>query len=240
MESHYSEEKKSLILALGLLGGLTVFFLLLAVTGYLAPLVATLTKAFQCRENLRIYVEGWGAAAPVIFIVLQALQVVVAPIPGELTGAVGGFVFGIFPNVIYSTIGLTAGSVLAFAAARVMGLPLVRLAVPPHVLERFHFLVQRRGTMVSFILFIIPGFPKDILCYILGLSPMGFFTFFWVCALGRIPGTIMLSFSGSAVYNEDWSLLVIVGIVCLVVIGAFFLARDRIEVWLKRKSGEAF
>lgn len=240
MESCSPEEKKRLVVALGLLGGLTVVFILLAVTGYLAPLVETLTQTFQCRENLRRYVEGWGPAAPLIFMVLQALQVVVAPIPGELTGAVGGFVFGIVPNVLYSTVGLTVGSVLAFAAARMMGLPLVRLVVPCHVLERFHFLVARRGTMVALILFIIPGFPKDILSYILGLSPMGFVTFFWVCTLGRIPGTIMLSFSGSAVYNEDWSLLVIVGVVCLVFIGAFFLARDRIEVWLKRKSGEVF
>jgi uncharacterized membrane protein YdjX (TVP38/TMEM64 family) len=240
VESCNPEEKKRLYLALGLLGGLTLVFVILAVAGYLGPLVKTLTKAFQCRENLRVYVEGWGAAAPLIFIVLQALQVVVAPIPGELTGVVGGFVFGIVPNIIYSSIGLTVGSVLAFGAARVMGLPLVRLVVPCHLLERFHYLVERRGTMVALILFIIPGFPKDILSYILGLSPMGFFTFFWVCTLGRIPGTVMLSFSGSAVYNEDWSLLVIVGVVCLVVIGAFFLARDRIEVWLKRKSGEVF
>jgi low affinity Fe/Cu permease len=50
----------------------------------------------------------------------------------------------------------------------------------------------------------------------------------------------MLSFSGSALYNEDWSLLIVVSVVCVVVIMAFFLARDRIEVWLKRKSGEVF
>jgi uncharacterized membrane protein YdjX (TVP38/TMEM64 family) len=240
VESCSPEEKRRLIISLSLCAGLAAVFVALAVTGRLAPLVETVTEAFKCRENLRHYIEGWGAAAPIVFIAMQALQVIIAPIPGELTGVVGGFVFGIAPNVVYSSIGLTVGSVAAFAAARVMGLPLVRLVVPCHVLERFHFLVDRRGVVIALILFTIPGFPKDILCYVLGLSPMGYLTFVWVCTIGRIPGTIMLSFSGSALYNEDWSLLIVVSVVCVVVIMAFFLARDRIEVWLKRKSGEVF
>jgi len=240
MESCSPEEKRRLIVALSLLAVLAVVLGVLAVTGRLAPLVETLVEAFKGRENLRKYVESWGTSAPLAFIALQAFQVVIAPIPGEFTGAVGGFIFGAVPNVMYSTVGLTVGSIVAFGAARIMGLPLVRLVVPCHVLERFHFLVDRRGIIVALILFTIPGFPKDILSYILGLSPMGWLTFIWVCTVGRIPGTIMLSFSGSAVYNEDWSLLIVLSVACLVLIGAFFLARDRIEVWLKGKSGEAF
>jgi uncharacterized membrane protein YdjX (TVP38/TMEM64 family) len=218
---------------------LTLVLLALALTGRLAPLVQTLTEAFQGREELRKYVESWGTAAPAVFMFLQALQVVLAPIPGELTGAVGGFIFGVTPNVIYSTIGLGVGSAIAFLASRTLGLPLVKLVVPCHLLEKFHFLVASRGTVIALILFTLPGFPKDILCFILGLSPMGFVTFLWVCTVGRIPGTVMLSFSGCALYDEDWRLLILLAVVCLAVIGAFFLARDRIQVWLKRKGGVA-
>jgi len=240
VESCSPEEKKRLILSLALLSGLVLVFVALAVTGRLTPLVQTLTECFQSREQLRKYVEGWGTAAPAIFMLLQALQVVIAPIPGELTGAVGGFIFGVEPNVIYSTVGLTVGSAIAFLASRVVGLPLVRLVVPCHILEKFHFLVDHRGTVIALILFTIPGFPKDILCFILGLSPMGFLTFLWVCTIGRIPGTVMLSFSGSAMYNQDWFLLILLAVICVAVIAIFFLARDRIEVWLKKKSGATF
>ncbi len=235
MESCNPEEKKRLIISLALLAGLGMVFLALAATGRLAPLLQSLAEAFQGREHLRKYVESWGTAAPAAFMLLQALQVILAPIPGEFTGAVGGFIFGATPNVIYSTIGLGLGSVVAFYASRTMGLPLVKLVVPCHLMEKFHFLVDRRGAVIALILFTIPGFPKDILCFILGLSPMGFLTFLWVCTIGRIPGTVMLSFSGSAVYNEDWFLLTVVSVICLGVIGAFFLARDRIEGWLKRR-----
>jgi uncharacterized membrane protein YdjX (TVP38/TMEM64 family) len=137
-------------------------------------------------------------------------------------------------------VGLTVGSAIAFLASRVVGLPQVRLVVPCHILERFHFLVDHRGTVIALILFTIPGFPKDILCFILGLSPMGFLTFLWVCTVGRIPGTVMLSFSGSAMYNQDWSLLILVAVICVAVIAVFFLMRDRIELWLKKKSGVTF
>ena len=152
---------------------------------------------------MRAYVESWGSLAPAAFICLQTLQVVLAPIPGEFTGAVGGFIFGGLPTVLYSTIGLTVGSALAFYGARIVGQPLVKLVVPPRAMERFRFLTKRRGTFIAFILFIIPGFPKDILSYILGLSPMGFLPFIAVCTLGRIPGTVLLSFSGSALYNRN-------------------------------------
>jgi len=240
VEACNPEEKRRLIISVALLAGLGLVLLALALAGRLTPLVQTLAETFQGREQLRKYVESWGTAAPAAFMLLQAFQVVLAPIPGELTGAVGGFIFGVAPNVIYSTIGLALGSAVAFLASRNIGLPLVRLVVPCHLLEKFHFLVDRRGTVIALILFTLPGFPKDILCFILGLSPMGFLTFFWVCTIGRIPGTMMLSVGGCAAYNEDWYLLLLVSAVCALVIGAFFLARDRIEVWLKRKSGAAF
>ncbi len=206
-------------------------------SGSLSPMLTELFAIFENRDTLRNYVENWGKAAPVVFILIQALQVVIAPIPGEFTGAVGGFIFGALPNTIYSTIGLSIGSMAAFLAARVIGMPLVKYFVSEKSLERFHFLTERRGATISLILFAIPGFPKDILSYILGLSPMGVITFFWVSAIGRIPGTIMLSFSGSAVFEEDWTLLITLTVVCALAFVLVFWQRDRIERWLRRQNG---
>jgi len=238
MEFPCRTEKTGLALAmslLALLAGVTVF---LALTGRLATITKALYGIFDSREHLRAYIESWGGWAPAAFMSIQSLQVVVAPVPGEFTGAVGGFIFGVVPSVLYSTVGLGVGSVLAFLAARVIGLPLVRLAVSECMMEKFHFVVESRGTFIALLLFAIPGFPKDILCYLLGLSPMGFVTFVIVCTLGRIPGTVMLSYSGSAVYNENWTLLVIVTVATLITIGIFVLTRERIELWLRRKTGD--
>jgi uncharacterized membrane protein YdjX (TVP38/TMEM64 family) len=229
------EDKTQLAIALALLVSFGIALVLLGMFGKLSWCWLTACDMFQSREALRIYIESWGAWAPVVFIFIQAFQVIVAPIPGELTGAVGGFVFGAIPNVIYSTVGLTLGSVGAFLVSRIVGLPIVKLAVSQKLLEKFYFLTKRRGTVVSLALFTIPGFPKDILCFILGLSPMGFVTFVIVCSVGRIPGTIMLSLSGSAVFDENWGLLGIVSVVCLLSIGFFFFAHNKIELWIKTR-----
>jgi uncharacterized membrane protein YdjX (TVP38/TMEM64 family) len=112
----------------------------------------------------------------------------------------------------------------------------VQLVVGKQAFEKFHFLTEWRGTLVTFFLFVIPGFPKDILSYLLGVSPMGFWTFTLVCTLGRIPGTVMLSYSGSAVYDENWYLLVAVSVACLLTIATAYFYRDTIDAWV-RKSG---
>ncbi len=231
-------DARRLQLALACLVLLAVTGAYLWLSGRLGPLWTELFRIFENKDTLREYVESWGNAAPGAFIMIQALQVVIAPIPGELTGAVGGFIFGAWPNTIYSTIGLTIGSMGAFLAAKIIGMPLVKYFVSDESLERFHFLTERRGVIISLILFAIPGFPKDILCYILGLSPMGSIIFFWVSTIGRIPGTIMLSLSGSAIYEEDWTSLIALTIVCAFAFVIVFLLRERIEKWLRRYNNQ--
>lgn len=239
MKAIKPEDRPRLIVAVILLSAIVVSIAGLALTGYLGPLCNKMWEVFKDREGLRLYIEGWGTWAPVIFILLQSFQVVLAPIPGELTGAVGGFIFGALPGILYSSIGLTLGSIMAFCAARIIGLPIVKLFVSDEALEKFGFLTKRKGVMVSLALFIIPGFPKDILSYILGLSPMRWLTFIIVCTLGRIPGTVLLSYSGSAVYDENWTLLIVMSVICVIAIGTFIFLRDRIESWLSSKSHDA-
>lgn len=229
------DHTRNLTVAIGLLAGFALLGAVLAYLGYLGPMLERLCKAFQGRDEMRAYVESCGTWAPAAFIFLQSAQVVVAPIPGELTGAVGGFIFGAVPSLFYSTAGLTIGSFINFLAARFIGLPIVKLAVSDETLDRFCFLTERRGTILSFALFAIPGFPKDILCYILGLSPMGFITFAVVCTVGRIPGTAMLSFGGAAVYYENWLLVAALAAATLVCAVLFFSIRDRMEVWLRQR-----
>lgn len=236
MRTLSSQEKRHLIVGSAILALLAAVTAATAITGHLQHFSRMLVDIFQSREHLRCYLEGCGAWAPGVFVSLQALQVVAAPIPGELTGIVGGFVFGSQVSIVYSTVGLTVGSLVAFAAARIVGLPFVKLVVTDETLQKFRFVTERRGTIATLILFVIPGFPKDIMCYLLGLSPMSYITFLLVCGLGRIPGTAMLSFSGAAIYEEHWSLLIIVAIAALFCCGIIYLKKDRAHLWLTGES----
>ena len=232
MEIKAGNDRKRLLVAVTLLAVISACIAYLAASGDLQPIASEFWKLFQNKEHMRDYVQSWGTLSPVVFIIIQAAQVIIAPFPGEFTGAVGGFIFGGLPNIVYSTVGLTIGSCISYWAAKIIGLPLVNLVVSQKTLDKFHFLTERRGTALALVLFIIPGFPKDVFSYLLGLSPMRFRAFLPVCAVGRIPGTILLSFSGSAVYDENWLLLGILTFVCAVALIAIFFYRDKIDQWL--------
>ncbi len=186
------------------------------------------------KQWIKSILEAAGPLAPLIFIVIQALQVVLAPIPGEATGFVGGYLFGVPLGLFYSTLGLTLGSVGAFLIARWLEEHYVARWIPKEILQKFDFLMERQGALISFILFLLPGFPKDYLCFVLGLSRMPFKLFLLISTIGRIPGTLLLTLQGAKVYEGDYySTLVILGL-CLVFIVVLGYYRAAVYRWIRR------
>lgn len=179
---------------------------------------------------LREVLRGFGPFAPVVFIVIQALQVVVAPIPGDLTGLLGGFVFGEPIGFLYSTIGLTAGSLFAFWAGRHLGRPFVERTVGPAVWARIGFLVETEGAILCFVIYLIPGLPKDLVCYLFGLSPMSFWVFAVASTLGRMPGTWVLSAQGAKVATGDYVQLLLLTALVVAVALPLYCYRSKILV----------
>ncbi len=154
--------------------------------------------------------KQWGILAPVLFMLLQALQVVVSPIPGEATGFLGGYLFGEWLGLLYSTIGLTLGSVVAFWIGRWLGERYVRKLVSKEMWDKLGFIVEAEGAILCFIIYAIPGLPKDMICYLFGISPMPLWVFAVVSGLGRIPGTWVLSAQGAHVETGNYLQVILV------------------------------
>ncbi|MBM4139921.1 MAG: TVP38/TMEM64 family protein [Nitrospira sp.] len=172
------------------------------------------------------------------FIIIQSLQVVAAPIPGEVTGFVGGYLYGPVFGIIFSTIGLTLGSVIAFSLSRFLGKPFVEKVVKKETLERFDYILKLRhkGGFLVFLLFLIPGFPKDYLCYILGMGPMRFKEFFVVSTAGRFLGTVLLTLGGAYIRKHQYrELFILVGFAIVTVLVAMAF-RDKLERLFKKWS----
>ena len=147
--------------------------------------------------------ESRGALGPLVFVFLQALQVILAPLPGEATGFAAGFIFGPFEGFILAMLGLALGSAGAFFLARAFRPPFERrLGGRPFYLRAKTF-TRRHGPTAAFLLFLFPGFPKDYLCYALGLLPFPFRVFFPVMLLGRAPATLALTLEGDAAFRKD-------------------------------------
>jgi uncharacterized membrane protein YdjX (TVP38/TMEM64 family) len=173
------------------------------------PAVHFLRRLYTDHTFLRRELQAWGVWAPLVFIAMQALQVIIAPIPGELTGFLGGFVFGQWWGLAYSTIGLTLGSLVAFAVGRWLGTTFVQRQVSPAIWARLGFVVEAEGAILCFILYLIPGLPKDLLCYLFGLSPMPFWVFAVASTVGRVPGTWLLSAQGATTAGGQYLHLVL-------------------------------
>jgi len=171
-----------------------------------------------------------------IFIAIQIIQVVVAVIPGEISGFIGGYLYGPLWGTIYSTIGLTLGSWLAFMLARFFGEPLLEKVVKKEVFEKFDHFMEHKGLLVSFLLFLIPGFPKDYLCYIMGVSRIPTLTFIIISTIGRFFGTAMLSISGNIARKEQYPLLAVVVVAAIIVSLLAWRYHDKILELLKNSN----
>ncbi len=185
-------------------------------------------RYFLNPKRLRLFIASFGPFAAVVFVLAQALQVVFAPVPGEVTGFVGGYLFGNVAGTILSTIGLTLGSSLAFGIARMFGLRIVEKIVKKEYIEKFNFFVTHKGLYVSYILFLIPGFPKDSLCWLLGLTHMRFLDFCLMNLFGRLLGTVILTFQGSAVKDERYKFFLVMLIVSAILTVILYFSRNHI------------
>jgi len=174
---------------------------------------------------------AWGFAG---FILLQVVQVVAAPIPGEATGVLGGYLYGPVAGVLLSTIGLTLGSYIAFTLSRYFGRPLTDKFVDAKTMERFDYLLLHKGLFLVFLLFLIPGFPKDYLCYILGLGHLTTLEFLAIATTGRFLGTMLLTLGGTFLRNHQYSRFFLLSGAAVVIVFLTIAYRNRLEAFFQR------
>ncbi len=196
--------------------------------GLLYDTLFHLENARQQGEVLRAAIRDHRLLAPLLFITLQVLQVVIAPIPGEASGVLGGYLFGGWVSFAYSTIGLTLGSWLAFAIGRLLSDMVRRRLEQAKIYQQFNHLVAKGDFVIPFVLFLLPGFPKDALSYLLGLSHMPLPVFLFITAIGRMPGTLLLSFQGAELQSGNYLRLAILLLITAAIAVPSYLYRHRI------------
>jgi len=172
--------------------------------------------------------QEWGVLGPVFFIALQTLQVILSPIPGEATGFLGGYLFGERLGFVYSTIGLTLGSLAAFGLGRLLGAHSVRRWVRQDTWDRLGFILEAEGAILCFIVFLIPGSPKDITSYLFGLSPLPCWIFTVASTLGRLPGTWVLSAQGAHTASGNYLWVIVLTAIMVAVALPLYYYRTRI------------
>jgi len=197
-----------------------LLFAAIAVAGFVYR--ADIAGFFRNRDSVREWIRGLGALGPLAFIGLQILQVVVFVIPGELTQATGGFVFGFWAGTALSLAGIAIGSMLNYVVGRFLGRPFVLAALGQERLERAEgVLANRKAEAGYFLLFLVPGIPKDILCYLAGMAKAPPAVFLAASMIARLPGLAGSTLIGTATFSGrlDVALAILVAAALALVAG---------------------
>ncbi len=207
----------------------------LALWHFRAAVVQGASEAYRVlvdRERTQDLITSAGAWGPLVFMGIQVLQVLFAPVPGEATGFVGGYLFGAGAGFVYSSVSLALGSWLNFAIGRFLGRRWVRKLIPAARLERLDGIVNHQGLLVVFSLFVFPGFPKDYLCLLLGVTRLPLRVFLPMAAVGRMPGTLMLSLQGAFLFERLYGLFAVIFAVSAGLLLLAYRYRTRLYRWM--------
>lgn len=192
------------------------------------------------QEQLALTVQKWGKWAPLITISLHILQVMTAPIPGTAIDAVNGLLFGPWLGTLYSMIGLIVGSVTVMLLTRKFGRPLMERFVEPASIERIDRLVERRGSLVIFLIFLLPFLPDDAICFLAGLTPIPILELVLIAMIGRFPSVFFANLLGSQAQNFALWQWILFGVIFTVMAGLVLRyrgsIRENILRWLERES----
>lgn len=162
-------------------------------------------------EKFRAWVESRGNWGRLIFIGMMVFQVLIALVPGEPLEIGAGYAFGAAEGTILCVIGVTLGSLLVFGLVRRFGMRLVEVFFDTGKIKKLKFLQnEKRLDLITFLVFFLPGTPKDLLTYFVGVTDIKLSKFILIVSVARLPSIITSTVGGSALGIGKYELAVIV------------------------------
>jgi uncharacterized membrane protein YdjX (TVP38/TMEM64 family) len=199
-----------------------------------------LIKKINSIEALRDYISQFGSLAALLFIIFQFLQVVVLPVPGSVSVAAGVALFGPLLCSLYSFIGIVIGSLVAFFIGRYAGYKVACWIVGKDDLDKWLEKLKGKDYLILTLMFLLPLFPDDVLCFVAGLSSMGTLYFIIMIIISRAISVTTTAYSLEFIpFNTWWGILTWIAI-GLVVVAAFYYVykySDKIDAFIKKKFG---
>jgi len=226
-ESHRLGTAISIAFAVLLLAGVVVLFVLAR---------NQLWHYFRHPDELRALVQGWGHWAPLGIIGFQVLQIVVAPLPGNVVSFATGYALGFWPGIVWVMVGVVVGAAIDFMLARLLGRRLMRYLVKPDRLARLDETIVRRGTFYIFLLLLIPNPVGDLAYYLGGLTPLPLPLFLVLVFIGKLPSNLVECGLGSGATKFGWLewgiLITVFGAIAVL----YFVFQKRISRLLEKWS----
>ncbi|MGG0821498.1 VTT domain-containing protein [Paenibacillus turicensis] len=195
-------------------------------------------KILSSMDNFREYIRSTGSWGPIMFILFQVLQIVIAPIPGEVVQIAGGYIYGIGLGTLYNTIGMVLGSAMAFYFTRFIGRSYIEKLLQKKDYKWMALINdEKKFSVFLFIFFVIPGLPKDFLVYVAALTSIGSLRFFIILLVARLPWIIGSVAVGSTIHLEQYGSAIIISVISVVAFIFGYIYKDKlVQIFSKTEN----
>ncbi|MDO4501284.1 MAG: VTT domain-containing protein [Erysipelotrichaceae bacterium] len=163
------------------------------------------------------FIDSFGIFSPIVYILMVVLQILVPIIPGEPLEMVAGYAFGTVKGTILCLLSESIASILVVLLVRKYGRKFVNYFFEKSQIDKLKFLKNNKSrTLLFAIIFIMPGTPKDLLCYVAGLLKIKLSYLLMIVTIGRIPSVITSTLMGSHLSDKRYEIAIIVFIITCV------------------------
>ena len=181
-------------------------------------------------QGFREWADDQGILGRLVLVGIVILQVIVAIMPGEVVEVGAGYAFGAVEGMLLCLIGTAAGSSLIYWITKKFGYHVAEAFITREKINSLSFIKNsKRLNVLIFILFFIPGTPKDLITYFIGLTPMRLPAFLLISILARIPSVITSTVTGNALGTQDYHIAIAVFLITAAVSGIGLLIYSRIS-----------
>lgn len=180
-------------------------------------------------DKFRSYIVSLGSFGSIVFIFFQILQTVIAPIPGEVIQVAAGYIYGVTLGLIYTTVGMLLGAIIAFYFTRFIGGSFIeKLLKRKNSQWMMDIMDSKKFSAILFIVFLVPGLPKDFLIYVAGLTPIKPSRFFGILIISRFPWLLASVSIGSNLHYGNYVSTIIVSLIALISFILGMLYKDKL------------
>ena len=166
----------------------------------------------------KAWVGEHGFFAYIAFVLMTVFQIIIAFIPGEPFELAAGYAFGGFIGTLLCVIASVIGCTIVFGLTRKFGMPLVELFFGKEKIDKLKFLKNsKKRNIIIFLLFFVPGTPKDIITYFVGLTDIKLWQWLFICSVAKLPSIVTSTVSGGALGQQKYvTAIVFLGVTAII------------------------
>ena len=214
---------------------LMLILIVAGIPAYILIFQRDLLSQFRSYEDVILYMRSFKGISALVFVIAQILQVVISVLPGEVFEIAAGSLFGFPLGLLLTFIGVFLGSAAAYTIARFLGRDAVQMIVGESRMQEYmDKLNSERAYIIVFILYLLPGIPKDILCYLAGISNMRFKPFVVISSVARIPGLCGCLLFGTMYMEKNYPFMIGIVIFAGIILLICFIFRTRVMALIDR------